>query len=110
VTKIKTFELDKLSAEPVEARLVLKVADVLGNANNERYVPFTWDNVAPVINVTSPHSFNPLNQQLYTLTGTIKDATTQIASATIAINAGTPEVLTCTMQLDPDTQEELCSF
>lgn len=110
VTKVNTREIDKLSAEPVEARLVLKVADVLGNANDAQYVPFKWDNIAPVIHVTSPATFNPVNKAFYTLTGTIKDAGSVISSATIAVNAGAPEVLNCTMQKDPDTQEDVCAF
>ncbi len=110
VTKVNTREIDKLSAEPVEARLVLKVADVLGNADDAQYVPFKWDNIAPVIHVTSPATFNPVNKAFYTLTGTIKDAGSVISSATIAVNAGAPEVLNCTMQKDPDTQEDVCAF
>ncbi|QUJ69442.1 carboxypeptidase regulatory-like domain-containing protein (plasmid) [Photobacterium sp. GJ3] len=110
VTKVNTLEIDKLSAEPVEARLVLKVADVLGNADDAQSVAFRWDNLAPVINVTSPETFNPVNKAFYTLTGTIKDAGSVIDSATIAVNAGAPDVLNCTMQTDPETQEEVCAF
>lgn len=110
VTKVNTLEIDKLSAEPVEGRLVLKVADVLGNADDAQSVSFLWDNLAPVINVTSPKTFNPVNKAFYTLTGTIKDAGSAIASATIAVNAGAPDVLNCTMQKDPDTQEDVCAF
>ncbi|MDO6706083.1 carboxypeptidase-like regulatory domain-containing protein [Photobacterium sp. 1_MG-2023] len=110
VTKVNTLEIDKLSAEPVEARLVLKVADVLGNADDAQSVAFRWDNLAPVINVTSPKTFNPVNKAFYTLTGTIKDAGSVIDSATIAVNAGAPDVLNCTMQTDPETQEEVCAF
>ncbi|MDO6583852.1 hypothetical protein Q4491_21220 [Photobacterium sp. 2_MG-2023] len=110
VTKVNTLEIDKLSAEPVEGRLVLKVADVLGNADDAQSVSFRWDNLAPVINITSPKTFNPVNKAFYTLTGTIKDAGSEIASATIAVNAGAPDVLNCTMQKDPDTQEDVCAF
>ncbi|WP_162144629.1 Ig-like domain-containing protein, partial [Photobacterium halotolerans] len=110
VTKVNTLAIDQLSTEAIQARLVFGVADVLENANNTNYVPLQWDNIAPTINITSPGAFNPVNQQIYILSGTIEDASSDIASVSIGVNAGVPESIACTMQLDEATQEEVCVF
>ncbi|MEI8593769.1 hypothetical protein [Photobacterium sp. Hal280] len=51
-----------------------------------------------------------MNQQIYILSGTIEDAGSDIASVSIGVNAGVPEPIACTMQLDEATQEEVCVF
>ncbi|MGR5286348.1 tandem large repeat [Vibrio maritimus] len=95
VVNIDTTELDSIgytridgSAYIQSSQLIVSADDVLGNVHTYEQaarIPFTWDNVAPVITVTSSPTINN-SEATYILTGTIVDTESDITNVVISQN------------------------
>ncbi|MGR5094559.1 tandem large repeat [Vibrio maritimus] len=92
IVHVDTTELDRLGYADTDglpyiqsAQLVASADDVLGNIHTDEQsakIPFTWDNVAPVITMTSSPTINS-SETTYILTGTIVDSESDIKSVVI---------------------------
>ncbi|WP_456295693.1 tandem large repeat [Vibrio sp. AK197] len=103
---IDTTQVDHVSLDEDEltnvtaARVVLYTSDVLGNAltvyeDQGIEIPFSWDNQAPVIDVTSASTINNTLTE-YVLRATVKEAAEDITSVTVSFNGGTDDAADCT--------------
>ncbi|MDA0117644.1 tandem large repeat [Vibrio sp. T11.5] len=96
---VNTEVLDSLGVESrvTEAHLLVKTADVLENQNDVGVeVPFEWDNVAPVIEVTSSETINA-SATTYILTGIVKEHPDSLKqkSAFVSLSGGEAIPNTC---------------
>ncbi|WP_284202060.1 tandem large repeat, partial [Aliivibrio sifiae] len=107
--QVNTLNLDQVSDSIVEAKLLIYAEDIVGNKNiTPTEISFTWDNKAPVIEVTSPTTFNPTIGTPYLLEGYVKEDSANIGTLTVSFNGGTPEILNCTPYNTANGYE--CSF
>ncbi|OCH27521.1 hypothetical protein A6E13_07180, partial [Aliivibrio fischeri] len=107
--QVNTLNLDQVSDSIVEAKLLIYAEDIVGNKNiTPTEIQFTWDNKAPVIEVTSPTTFNPTIGTPYLLEGYVKEDSANIGTLTVSFNGGAPETLNCTPYNTDNGYE--CSF
>ncbi|QOU32152.1 tandem large repeat [Vibrio coralliilyticus] len=76
-----------------QAYLSVVATDVLGNTNSSgSRIDFEWDNIAPIIEVTSPETINS-DANEYVLTGFVKEDPDLLAGRSVYIAVGTsPEI------------------
>ncbi len=103
---VDTNNIDSISLDTdgltnvMDARIVLFTEDVLGNElvfeqDDGIFIAFSWDNQAPVIDITSASTINNVVAN-YTLRGTVKEAAEEISSVQVSFNGALAEDVVCT--------------
>ena len=84
-----------------EAYLLAQTSDVMGNQNMScTSLPFTWDNIAPIIEVTSAQIINE-STQTYILEGLVKENPEALVNefVYVSLSSGAPQPYLCTPKI-----------
>ncbi|NOI79013.1 hypothetical protein F0224_25570, partial [Vibrio coralliilyticus] len=110
---IDTEQLDPANVEQSpEAYLLIQATDVMGNSNGSASgseIPFEWDNLAPIIEITSAETINS-QTEIYYLEGLVKEDPKNLfnSAVTVSLSTGEPQPYTCTPKVFGD--ETWCGF
>ncbi|PAT66265.1 hypothetical protein CKA27_19770 [Vibrio coralliilyticus] len=110
---IDTEQLDPANVEQSpEAYLLIQATDVMGNSNGSASgseIPFEWDNLAPIIEITSAETINS-ETEIYYLEGLVKEDPKNLfnSAVTVSLSTGEPQPYTCTPKVFGD--ETWCGF
>ncbi|ARC93838.1 hypothetical protein B6A42_19225 [Vibrio coralliilyticus] len=97
---IDTEQLDPVGAEQSpEAYLLIQATDVMGNSSDflsGSEIPFEWDNIAPIIEITSAETINS-DAKTYVLKGLVKENPDYLKdqNVLVSLSNGVPEPYLC---------------
>ncbi len=98
---IDTEQLDPVEVEQSpEAYLLIQATDVMGNSSgllSGSEIPFEWDNIAPIIEITSAETINS-EMKTYVLKGLVKENPEYLKDKNVhvSLSNGEPESYPCT--------------
>ncbi|WP_143695528.1 tandem large repeat, partial [Vibrio coralliilyticus] len=98
---IDTEQLDPVEVEQSpEAYLLIQATDVMGNSSDllsGSEIPFEWDNIAPIIEITSAETINS-EMKTYVLKGLVKENPEYLKDKNVhvSLSNGEPESYPCT--------------